>query len=154
MKRLLAATLGFLISSFPARADEPKADFSTPEGAVLMIEAAYRAKDLEAAVAAKDFMVEARVMLTEMGKGLEKDAEILKQTAEVLELSFRAEIQKKGFPDFTGVKSRFVAKEKFKRYSDIFAVTEVCDYPDGGASKQKLLVAKTPNGWRVLNPEE
>jgi hypothetical protein len=116
-----------------------------------MLEDAYRRKDLEAAVAAKDFTVESRLMLARMKGGLDKDAEVLKKTAEVLELSFRAEMKKKGFPDFSGLKSQFPQKEKYDGSEDIVAVTEVCTFPDGGTSKQKLLVAKTSSGWRVLN---
>ena len=129
----------------------PNADFSTPEGAILVLEDAYRRKDIEAAVAAKDFVVEARVMLLKLGHGMDKDPEILKKTAEVLELAFRAEMKKKGFPDFTGLNSRFPSKDKYQELDDIVAVTEVCTFPDGGTSKQVLLVAKTPKGWRVLN---
>ena len=109
-------------------------------------------KDIEAAVSAKDFVSEARVMLSDMNRGMEKDAEILKQTAEMLELSFRAEIKKNGFPDFSGLKCNFTHQEKFKDFANILVVTEVCTFPDGGTSTQKLLVAKTAGGWRVLNP--
>ena len=109
-------------------------------------------KDIEAAVSAKDFVSEARVMLSDMNRGMEKDAEILKQTAEMLELSFRAEIKKNGFPDFSGLKCHFTHQEKFKDFANILVVTEVCTFPDGGTSTQKLLVAKTAGGWRVLNP--
>ena len=35
---------------------------------------------------------------------------------------------------------------------NLLVVTEVCCYPDGGTSLQKILVAKTADGWRVLNP--
>ena len=38
-------------------------DFSSPEGAILCLEDAYRKRDIEAAVAAKDFATEARRML-------------------------------------------------------------------------------------------
>ena len=63
-------------------------------------------------------------------------------------------MKEKGFPDFSGVYSHFTKTEPYKDYQDIVAVTEVCTFPDGGTSTQKLLVAKTPKGWRVLNVVE
>lgn len=154
MRKIVASLAVPLLWFSGCRSKEPKADFTTPEGAILKLEEAYRSKDIEAAVAAKDFVSEARVMLSRLNKGMDKDAEVLKETAEVLELSFRAEMKKSGFPDFTGLKSRFPSKEKLKDFEGIVAVTEVCTFPDGGTSRQKILVAKTAKGWRVLNPEE
>lgn len=150
MKKLIITVLIF--AAFRVMAVEIKKDFSTPEGAILMLEEAYQKKDLEAAVAAKDFMIEARVMLVEKGMDLEKNKELLKKTAEVLELSFRYYIKKDGFPDFTGLKSTFEEKKPYKDFKDVWIITEVCTYPDGGISKQKLLIATTEQGWRVLNP--
>jgi hypothetical protein len=43
------------------------ADFTTPEGAVLCLEEAYRRHDLDAAAACKDFAIEAKLMLHEVG---------------------------------------------------------------------------------------
>ena len=42
-------------------------DFTTPEGAILCLEDAYRREDIEAAIAAKDFKTEARLMLQKTG---------------------------------------------------------------------------------------
>jgi len=129
-----------------------KSDFETPEGAILRLEDAYRAKDINAAVQCKDFMIEARLMLEKVkGQKSEKnDADLISKTAKVLELAFRKEIEQEGFPDMKGITSTFPAKEEFEK--DIVIVTEVCKYPDGGNSKQRILVAKTEKGWRVLNP--
>ncbi len=129
-----------------------QADFSTPEGAILCLENAYRSQDLEAAVKCKDFPSEARLMLEKVSK-LPKDQiddEITSKTAEVLELAYRSEMKAKGFPDMKGVVSTFPKQEPGS--DGIVTVTEVCRYPDGGTSTQKMLVAKTANGWRVLNP--
>ena len=136
--------------SYGSQMQDLQADFSTPEGAILMLEDAYRRKDLDAAVAAKDFTAEARVMLSRLRRPWSADAEVLKRTAEVLELAFRAQLKER-WPDFSGIKSRFPHKENYAGADDIVAVTEVCTFLDGGTSTQKLLVAKTPNGWRVLN---
>ncbi len=127
-------------------------DFSSPEGAILCLEDAYRSKDLAAAVACKDFKIEARLMLDKFEKLPKEqiDDALVAQTAEVLELAYRKELKEEGFPDMTGVISTFPKKETFKE--DVVIVTEVCHYPDSGTSQQKILVAKTANGWRVLNP--
>jgi hypothetical protein len=127
-------------------------DFSTPEGAILCLEDAYRAKNVDAAIACKDFRTEGRLMLEKLGR-LPKgqiDDKLVAKTAEVLELSFRKEIEKNGFPDMTGVTSTFPTKEP--RENNVVVVTEVCKYPDGGTSQQRIMVAKTDKGWRVLNP--
>lgn len=124
-------------------------DFSTPEGAILCLEDAFRRKDLAAALACKDFPTEAALMLRKMGRGLEADKEVIAKTAEALELSFRKHTTE-AWPDFSGLQSFFVAQE---RYDDAtVVVTEVCRHPDGGTSRQRLLVTKTEKGWRVLNP--
>jgi hypothetical protein len=75
-------------------------DFSTPEGAIKALEAAYISKDIEAAVAAKDFNEEARLMMVRLHPQYANDSEILSKTAEALELSFRKQMREKGFPDF------------------------------------------------------
>jgi hypothetical protein len=157
MNRVNKFSMGILVSLvcfIGCRQHTPKADFTTPEGAILMLEKAYRQKDIEAAVAAKDFVAESRVMLSRLKSGMEHDPGVLKKSAEVLELSFRAEIRTNGFPSFSGLKCRFPRKEKHQQFEDIVAVTEVCTFPDGGTSTQKLLVAKTAKGWRVLNVVE
>lgn len=106
-------------------------------------------ENIEAAVRAKDFRIEARLMLEKLSLPKDQiDNELIKKTAEVLELAFRKEIEKKGFPDMIGVSSTFSKVEK----EDVVVVAEECSYPNGRKSKQCLLVAKTDNGWRVLNP--
>ena len=154
MIKKLTTLLAFVLSFGFGYAADIKLDFSTPEGAILMLEDAYKKKDIEAAVAAQDFVAQAKLMLTNMGKGLEKDADIMKQTAEVLELSFRAQMKKEGFPNFDGLKSRFPKKKEHPKFKEMVEVTEVCTFPDGGESTQKMLVAKTEKGWRVVIPIE
>jgi hypothetical protein len=128
-------------------------DFSTPEQAVLSLEAAYRRKDLDACVACKDFRIEAREMLRRLGDGkMAGDDTVIAKTAEVLEFAYRKELRTRGFPNMDGVKSSFEATKPLT--DDLYVVTEICTYPDGGSSRQKLLVTKTANGWRVLNPIE
>ena len=124
-------------------------DFTTPEGAILCLEDAYRRRDIEAAIAAKDFKTEARLMLQKTGFKDQIDEDMIAKTAEALVASFRAHTTAR-WPDFEGLESFFTKREP---HSDkVVLVTEVCHFPDGGFSQQQILVAETPQGWRVLNP--
>ena len=125
-------------------------DHSTPEGAILCLEEAYRNKDLEAAVGCKDFKIEAKFMLQKLQKELADDAEVLAKTAEVLELGFRSEMKEKGFPDFRGVESSFPQKAPYEGREDVVQVTEECRSGNGPVTKNILVVAKTATGWKVI----
>ncbi len=85
-------------------------DFTTPEGAILCLEDAYRRHDIEAAIAAKDFRTEARLMLQKTGFKDHVDDEMVAKTAEALLLSFRAETTAE-WPDFEGLESFFTKRE-------------------------------------------
>jgi hypothetical protein len=126
-------------------------DFSTPEGAILCLEDAIRKKDIEAAVLCKDFEIEARLMLKKLGglPGGVVDDQLIRSAAETLELAYRAELENGGFPDLRGTYATFPKTEPYEK--GIVVVTEVGFFPDGTTSMDKLLVAQTPNGWRVLN---
>ncbi len=154
MTRKLVTLLTCLFAFGLSRGAEIKVDSTTPEGAILLLEEAYKKKDIEAAVVAQDFFAQANLTLSKLGKGLENDADLLKQTAEVLELSFRALIKKEGFPNFEGLKSRFTQKKTHPEFKDMVEVTEICTFPDGGESIQKVLVAKSEKGWRFVIPVE
>ena len=124
-------------------------DFTTPEGSILCLEDAYRRHDIEAAVAAKDFKTEARLMLQNTGFKESIDDEMIAKIAEALVLSYRAHTTAR-WPNFEGKESFFTKREP---HSDkVVVVTEVCRFPDHGFSMQRLLVTETPHGWRVLNP--
>ena len=124
-------------------------DFTTPEGAILCLEDAYRRRDIEAAIAAKDFKTEAKLMLQKTGFKDHIDDEIIAKTAEALTASFRTHTTAK-WPDFEGLESFFTKREPHA--DKVVLVTEMCRFPDGGFSQQQMLVAETPQGWRVLNP--
>lgn len=124
-------------------------DFTTPEGAILCLEDAYRRRDIEAAIAAKDFTIEATLMLQKTGFKDQIDQEMVAKTAETLQASFRAHTVK-NWPDFEGLESYFTKREPYA--DNIVVVTEVCRFSDGGFSEQNMLVAHTSQGWRVLNP--
>ncbi len=124
------------------------ADFSNPENAILSLESAYKIKDLEAAVQAKDFGAEAIFLLQNMNPEYANDADIVKQTTAVLELGFRKQIRDEGFPDFSGVLcSLSEAEEVGPR---LVKITETCLYPDGEKSIQDLHVIEGANRWRVV----
>src|SRR5271165_1727571 len=84
--------------------------FDTPEDAVRALEKAYIQKNADGAVAAMDFIEEGRQMLQKINPAVANDAEIIKQTAEVLELSFRNELRTKGFPDYSKLQCSFVGR--------------------------------------------
>ena len=134
-----------------------QADFTTPEGAILMLEEAFRRRDLEAAVAARDFVVEA-----ELEAGAQQptgtSAAIVARAAE-LEQGFRA-LMTASWPDFSGVESYFVDRQPYRPPSGqsnalgFAVITEVNRFAGGGYSEQRILVTETVRGWRVLKPLE
>ncbi|WP_293309799.1 YegJ family protein [Pedobacter sp. UBA5917] len=128
--------------------DHFKMDFDTPEGAILALENAYNAKDIDAAIACKDFFEEAKTMLSVMQT--EFDTDTIAEMAEVLELSFINNIEEHGFPDFSGLQNAFPERKKID--DSHYVITEVCWFPDGGKSVQLLNTYKSAKGWVVLGP--
>nr|WP_315423651.1 DUF2314 domain-containing protein [uncultured Pedobacter sp.] len=130
--------------------DHFKANPETPEGAILALENAYNAKDIDAAIACKDFFEEARIMLSKLK--MELDDDIITETAEVLKLSFINNTEEHGFPDFSGLQNAFPERKKID--DSHWIITEICWFPDGGKSTQLLNTYKSPKGWVVLGPVE
>lgn len=122
-------------------------DFTTPEGAILCIEEAYRNKDVESAVKCKDFVTEAKMMLQKLNDSL-NNSEVIMKTAETLELAFRKEIENSP-PDFNGIETRFLDQDKM---DDLIIVNAIHKYSNGMILKEKLLTVKNKDGWRVLIP--
>jgi hypothetical protein len=122
-------------------------DFTTPEGAILCIEEAYRNKDVESAVKCKDFATEATMMLKKLNDSL-SNSEVIMKTAETLELAFRKEIENSP-PDFNGIETRFLDQEKM---DDVIIVNAIHKNSNGMIIKEKLLTIKNKDGWRVLIP--
>lgn len=124
-------------------------DLSTPEGAILSLEDAYDARDLDKAVACKDFDEEAKQMLAALkaGSQLSESDEVVKEMAEVLRLSFLKSIVENP-PSFAGITRAFPKREIVR--DDLIIVTEVCFYPDRTKSSQRLYVFKKDDSWRVL----
>lgn len=96
---------------------------SSPEEAIRTLEDAFVRKDIEAAVAAKDFEAEARLMIESINPEMVSD-EILKKTAEVLELGFRKQIEADGFPDFTGLTCKLAKPVEVAE--NLVKVVEIC----------------------------
>ena len=125
--------------------DHFKINLDTPEGAILSLEKAYNDNDLDAAIACKDFYQEAKMMVS--GFNTELDEETIRSTAEVLELSFVKNIEEYGFPNFSELQCAF---ERELLNDNHYIITEICWFPDGGKSIQKLNTYKSDTGWKVL----
>jgi hypothetical protein len=121
-----------------------KTDFTTPEGAVLALEDAYKHKDIEAAVAAKDFQQDAFYFL---GLQFGSDMGKTKEMATAMETNFRREMTQNGFPDYSDVESSFVMKETVSTNQVI--LTERCKR-GGSYQDMRLLVVMTEHGWRTV----
>lgn len=124
---------------------------STPEGAIVKIEEAYDNDNMEAAIDCKDFNKEAELMLEKMAnQNLGPD--LVEKTAELLKLSFIKSLQENGMPKFNGVIRAFPAREEIDENHMI--ITEICYYPDGTHSIQKLNTYRINGSWKVLSPAD
>lgn len=122
-------------------------DFSTAESALQSIAEAYRRKDIEAAVACKDFRVEAQLMLERLGQD-DHDQELIAQAAEVLELSFRSHTLQ-CWPDFSCVRS--TVSSLIPHREGVYIATETGTF-NGEPYQQDIFMCYSDSGWRVLNP--
>jgi hypothetical protein len=126
-----------------------KADFSTPEGAVLCLENAICQKNIEAAVACRDFATEARLWFQEHGhlSNEEKNA-MIPESIRAMEKSFRTALAK-GLPvDWILGKTYFLKQEPFA--DGIVKVNKYTLVPEGDIFSQKILVANTGGGWKMV----
>jgi hypothetical protein len=123
-------------------------DFDTPEGAILCLEDACRRQNIESACICKNFMIEGTLKLLDLDPNLARDPEMRKKNARLLELNYRKTMPAT-WPDLKGVESFFIDRQL---YTDgIVMVTELHRLRDGTFNQLKLLVAKTKDGWKVLN---
>lgn len=126
-------------------------DMSTPEGAILCLEDAYTAGNLEAAMACKDFETEARMLLQRLPQMEEMiDDALVESTANTLKLSFEAHFRGGGMPSFEGVLRAFPEREFLDE--DTVLVSEICYHPDGKMTLDRLIVTRFKEGWRVGPP--
>ena len=126
----------------------PVCGAKAPEDALRRIEEAYRAKDVELAVACKDFEREARLMLDQLRPGMSSDADLLHKTADTLEQAYRAEVKKTGLPDMKGMQCTVTKKEPGP--GDLVRLTERCVRPDKHESVEVMTVAPSKAGWRLV----
>ncbi len=126
-------------------------NFETPEGAIVSLENAYTERNLDKAMACKDFKEEARMMLSKFGKEIQRE-EIIEKTAEALQLSFMSHMQETGLPSFKGYKRAFIAREKISEKH--YIITEVTTSPEGSKGIDKLNTYLTDSGWKVLGVAE
>jgi len=123
-------------------------DFSTPEGVILCWEDACRRQNIESACVCKNFMIEGTLKLLDLDPNLARDPEFRKKNARLLERTYR-KATTESWPDLKGVESFFIDR---RLYTDgIVMVTELHRLRDGTFNQIKLLVAKTKDGWKVLN---
>lgn len=128
------------------------ADYSTPRAALASLEAAYAARNIEAAVAARDFPAEAGEMLHSMARKnprLKSDDVLAADLAKSLQLAFRDQIRKHGFPNIAGAKCSVT--EHTPRRPDLVPLREVCKWPDGVVSDAIAYAVRTDAGWKIIN---
>ena len=143
--RLLSFLIGVLAMTTPTASFA--IDFTTPEGAVRALEEAYRNQDIEAAVAARDFKEEARLLFLRSNPDKAADPESLRQGAVIMEVLFREEFPQIAVPGYTALTC--VLSEPARVGESLVKVTERCQAPDGSWSEQNLYVSLGSQGWRV-----
>ncbi|HEY4370045.1 MAG TPA: hypothetical protein VGN07_22630 [Steroidobacteraceae bacterium] len=87
-------------------------------------------------------------MLKKIGPGLDTEADILKQAAEVLEIGYRKDLRETIFRNFKGVRCAITGVVSVEE--TLVKVLEDCTLRNGQISKEHLFVAQTKNGWRVI----
>jgi hypothetical protein len=123
-------------------------DFTTPEGAVLCLEDACRRRDVEAAVACRDFAAEAKVWIYERGHlSKQTQEEMLPEITKVMEKAFRDSLNKAWPIDWQRAKSYFPNRETD---NDGVIVNEITTTPAGTVLERRILVKQTTDGWRVV----
>ena len=125
-------------------------DMTTPEGAILCLEDAYTAGDVEAAIACKDFETEARMLLDQIPSLAGYAEDLISQTAETLKLSFEAHMRGGEMPTFEGFLHAFPEREFID--TDTVIVSEICYHPDGRLTLDRLVVTRHGDEWRVGPP--
>ena len=128
------------------------ADYSTPTAALESLEAAYAAKNIEAAIAARDFDAEAREVMHAMeleNPNFKADEDMTRRLHRELEAGYRAEIAAKGFPDKSTLRCGY-AEQPPKR-AGLVPVKESCVAPDGTRSEETDFAVQTSAGWKIIS---
>jgi hypothetical protein len=125
-------------------------NFTTPEGAILCLEATYPKKDVEAAVACRDFVTEARLWLREGGAMPDPlQQKMLSGLTKTMEKCFRSSMADK-VPGWDKARSYFPERTSYGE--GLVAVSEVTVGPDRSLFRQRILTSQTAVGWRVVTP--
>jgi hypothetical protein len=129
-------------------------DLSSPQAALRSLVAAYIGRDLEAAVAVKDFRFEAQEMLLklaqESGVDHTPDEQMIAEVADILELQFRNHMIESGFPDFSAYRCEVVREVPVRQ--NLVQLTEVCTATaDGSVTVQELHAVKRGDSWRIVD---
>jgi hypothetical protein len=128
-------------------------NYSSPQEAIISLEEAYTNNDLHAVIALKDFRAEARLILEQRNVEYDlNDAELISETAVLLELSLVTQLEKNGFPDFTGVRREF--SDLYEIEGNIYAIMEELIYPDGTFFVNKIFLSVNESVWKVAMVEE
>jgi hypothetical protein len=143
--RLSYALLLLGIAAAPVMA----ADFSTPQGALRALEQAQRSHNIEAAVAAKNFQYEAYAMLANLKSMPRPEAAHVQEAAHVLELAYRDEIKKDGFPNMEGVRTQVVSTKHLS--PTLVEMDEQVAYPDGYISHEIIYAVLSNKRWGIVN---
>jgi len=146
MNRVFRSAVAMVLSSLVVSC------VAMPEQALSELEDAYRANDIEAAVAAKDFAASARLMLAKFSPEFAENADLVMETAEIIEHAYREEILKSGFPDSGQNDCSVIAKESLAE--NLVVLEEKCAAMDGELSRQKTLVSFVGESWKVVGPYE
>jgi hypothetical protein len=145
MKNLIIVTLFALLTwGAPSMA----IDLTTPENALRSLEYAYRHKDIETAVAAKDFHFEAVELLRSQKNFSNADDKLIQETAEVLELAFRKQIKNNGFPVVSQLQCSVVKRTQIN--PNLVEMVEECIFPDRGKSTDTFHAFKSDHGWHIV----
>jgi hypothetical protein len=121
-------------------------DFSTPEGALRMLEDAYRSADVEQIIACKDFVIESMFLLP----GGSDISEVVRDaTVTVLEARFREDLLENP-PDWEGISASITGREDLP--GDMVILTERLEFPSGENAELQIFVGKRDESWKVVVP--
>ena len=127
-------------------------NFETPEGAILCLEEAYTNKDVNAAIACKDFDKEAAFLLNKSIHTIaDTDKNLIKRTSELLQSYFILDLKENGFPNFSEFKRAF---KRFKITEEHYIISELCYHSNGAVSSQKFHTIQVDEKWKVLGMED
>jgi hypothetical protein len=121
--------------------------FDTPEHAVESLLSAYRSRDIDAMVAAKDFAIDSRLFWEDLGLPVTDKQKT--ESVAAFESNFRKQMEQEGIPDYTGIEFHFTGRDQLQE--NLVVLRLACSYPqERRRFEMKLPVFKTASGWRVV----